>query len=361
MLLLTTLAPSARALDASQWKFREPLTVEAPGIVKVALPASTLGAARSDIGDLRLLDAAGAETPFIIETPAPAIPVSLRPAESFRATLTDSTTEILIETGRRDEIDAVALRIPPTTFQAGDSSFIKAARVEISNNEGSWEVIHTGMPLFRQSGTGVAQLRIPLEGRRAERVRITIDDRHSKPEPFVGAEILFSATKTKDETLPLEVRVARRDEFTGETVLTLDLGAAHIPLAALQFDTTEPLFSRRLTVTVRELRGETVSEHTLAEGTIYRVSAEGLSSSSSLRVAIDCVAPSSEVLVHIANGDSPPLTISGVAGRQQPRWLVYRGRSRGPFLFSAGIRRLPRRITISPRLPLRFAPLPCRR
>jgi len=50
---------SVRAIEVTEWKNRQPLNVDAPGIISVAIPAETLDVARADLGDLRILDPAG--------------------------------------------------------------------------------------------------------------------------------------------------------------------------------------------------------------------------------------------------------------------------------------------------------------
>jgi hypothetical protein len=132
------------------------------------------------------------------------------------------------------------------------------------------------------------------------------------------------------------VRLLRREEFAGESVLTLDLGGAHVPLAALEFTTAEPLFARTVTFTVRELRDDTAIERTLATGSIWRVAADGLPATARLDIPVHFTAPSRELLVHIANGDSPPLAIDTVTARQRPRWLVFHPTAPGAYTLLTG-------------------------
>lgn len=315
LLLSCFAAATGRALDAEAWKHRQTFAVEAPGVLRIALPPATLDLARPGLEDVRLLDPSGRETPFIIETSPPVPPSTSRAPQSFRNTLVAAATVILIETGSAEPLAAITLVTPAPDF-------IKSARVELSADGVTWETISPGAPIFRQFGT--EQLRLPLDRRRAARVRVTIDDSRTPPIPFTGATVLTVPGVPPVITRPLDVRLLHREEFAGETVLTLDLGAARVPLASFAFVTGEPLFARRLAFTVRELRAETSVERTLATGSIYRIAAEGLPPGAQLEIPVDFTAPSRELLVRITNGDSPPLPIDRIDVRQRPRWLLFR-------------------------------------
>ncbi len=321
-------ATAGRALESSDWKSRQTVTVEHTGVIKLVLPPATLDLARTGLEDLRLLDPAGHETPFVIEHPAPSLAARAVGPKSVRTNLTESSTQLVIETGTNNAaLDAVILTTPALAF-------IKAARVEISADGAHWELVRDGALVFRQFGA--EELTIALEGRQAAGVRVTLDDARSAPIPLTGAILRLSPIDRATATTLLPVRLVSRVECSGETVLTLDLGGRNVPLAGLEFSTNEPLFARSVTVTVRDLRDETAVERTLASGSIWRVAAEGLPPSARLEVPFDFRAPSRELLVHIANGDSPPIAIDEVRVRQRPVWLVFRVAEPGSYTLLSG-------------------------
>ena len=325
---LVMTAISGRALDASEWKSRQTLAVDRTGVIKLALPPATLDLARPGLEDLRLLDPDGRETPFVIEHPAPAQPAPTRAPKSVRTNLTGAATQLVIETGSDSTpLDAITLVTPAP-------GFIKSARVEVSADGQVWETIRTGALVFRQFGA--EQLSVALEGRKTAHLRVTLDDTRSGPIPLTGAILRLSAIEQPAATGPLPVRLLRRDEFAGETVLTLDLGAQNVPLATVEFSTTEPLFARRVTLSVRELRDDAMVERTLATGAIWRIAAEGLPPGAQLEVPVDFRAPSRELFVHLDNGDSPPIAIEEVRLRQHPVWLVFLAAGPGPYTLLSG-------------------------
>ena len=323
---LAALLP-ARALEPADWKHRQPLPVDRAGVHRLALPPSTLGLARPGLEDLRLLDPAGREVPFAFTPPAPAVPVTTRPPAAFRANLTDSATQLLLETGTPAPLEFLTLTSPAPNF-------LKAVHLESSPDGEHWETLVDRAALFRQFGA--EQLRFELKRRTASHLRVTIDDSRTRPVPFTGATLQLAGAASPDVTLPIPVRILRREEFAGESVLTLDLGGAHVPLATLEFATAEPLFARTLTFAVSELREDTAVERTLGSGPIWRVAAEGLPPAARLDVPVYFTAPTRELLVHVANGDSPPLAIDAVTARQRPRWLVFHASSPGTYTFLAG-------------------------
>lgn len=326
LLALATLT-SSPALEVTAWKYRQPLAVEGAGLHKLALPPETLGLARPGLEDLRLLDPAGREVPFVFTTPAPGVPVTTRSPQSFRASLTETGTVLVIETGTDTPLESVTLTTPAPNF-------LKAVRIELSGDGRAWEVVADQVALFRQYGAN--QLRCDLRRRSAAQVRLTIDDTRTRPVPFSGAFLQLAGSEAPEVTTPLAVRVVRREEFSGESVLTLDLGGANVALASIGFVTAEPLFARTVTFGTRELREEAAVERTLGSGSIWRVAASGATASVQLEVPVRFSISSQELLVHLANGDSPPLAIDHVTIQQRPRWLVFHATEPGTYALLTG-------------------------
>lgn len=294
--LVALFAGPLRALDPIEWKNRQTLRVDTAGVATVELPDETLDAARLDLGDLRIVDPAGQEIAFaVVRAGRP--PVQSGPAKSFRSQLGATSTQIVVE------CDAAPAEL---TLLTPETEFVKRARIETSADGRTWQSSQDDVPFFRQAGTEQLSLRTDTPF-----VRIILDDTRSRPAPFTGARVTPLLPPPAD-TQPVPVRIARRDEYAGETVLTLELAAAHGPLDELTLTTPERLFTRRVTVGTRELKDSSAVERALAAGTILR-GAVPTKSPAWTSVTLGFDAPSRELLVHIANGDSPPLAITGVA------------------------------------------------
>jgi hypothetical protein len=167
------------------------------------------------------------------------------------------------------------------------------------------------------------------------RLRFEVFDQRSQPIPFTGARVHAAAV----EPVPAEavpVTITGRDENPGETRLTLNLGAANLDVAAVQIDTSEPLFTRQVTVAVPHVAEDVIREQPLAQGVVYRVEVEAQPASSDLTVPVESPVHSRELLLLIKNQDSPPLPITGVRVERRPVYLVFLARSAGTYHLLTG-------------------------
>jgi hypothetical protein len=329
LFLLLAIAGTVRvfgAITPTEWQHRQALDVSVPGLTKVPLPPATFDAAQPGLADLRVIDAAGQETPYLLDRDLSYRDSSLAPAKavlpkSYRVTLGAESTELLIETGTDAKLDVLALETVVPYF-------LKAAHVDISGDGTTWQSLGPAVPIFRQFGA--EQLQVSLGRRTAAFVRITLDDVHTRPAAFTGATLQPAPTRAAPPPLiPLGAEIARRDEFAGETVLTIMLTGGHVPLAALTVSAKDPLFMRRVTVAVRDVRGAESTERVIGSGTVYRVALEGSPVQSQLTLPLDFSPPARELLVHIHNGDSPPLALDGVQAQQHPVNLLFMATSAG--------------------------------
>src|SRR5204863_6364210 len=111
---------------------------------------------------------------------------------------------------------------------------------------------------------------------------------------------------------PSPVTITERTENPGETRLTLNLGAANLNLVALESETTDPLFTRRVTAAVPQISEDAIREQALAQGVVYRIAMDGQPVSANLSVPVETQVRSRELFLIIRNDDSPPLKISAV-------------------------------------------------
>jgi hypothetical protein len=303
-----------RAATFSDWQFRQTYEVSTAGLVKLSLPPDTLNAARPDFADLRLADSAGNEMPYLIERPvAPARVV--RPALSFRAQLGPDSTLLTIETGLTQQAGSIILSTPA-------NDFIKAVQISGSADGTSWQTVASGVPIFRQPN-GASQLRLDFPATVGPFLRLTIDDRGSRPVPFTGASVDTVGASPVMPTEPVAVQVTGRVDSPTESRLELDLGAAHLRLVSLELESPDPLFRRQITLAARQVEDNTVRERALASGSVYRLALAGQPTSERLRLDFDALTPTRELVLQIDNGDSPPLRITNVRARRWPAYLVF--------------------------------------
>jgi hypothetical protein len=325
LLLALCAAASCPALTPTEWQHRQALNVAEPGLVRVDLTPASFDAAGPQQEDLRVIDPAGREIPFLLDRPPAPVARMIRPS-SFDVRLAAGSTQVTVATGTTDRLSALFLETPSPFF-------LRAASIEISENNSDWAALDQGVPIFRQ--WGAERLELPIGGRTAAYVRVTIADNRAAPLPFTGARLL-SEPAPAPELVPVGSRVSGRDEFAGETVLTLSLDASHMPLAALALDTREPLFMRRVKVCVREVRDAVPAERTIASGTLYRIALDGAPSHAQLELPVAFAPSTRELLVHIYNGDSPPLAVDAVRLKRRPVNLLFMAPAAGGYALLSG-------------------------
>jgi len=318
-------AGSCPAITPSEWQHRQVIDVPAPGLVRVEMAPATFDAAGPRQEDLRVLDPSGNETAILVDRPPAPVARVARPS-AFVVTVKGETSEILVTTGTEEGLSAVSLETPAPFF-------MRSARVEISGNGLDWVSLDQGAPVFRE--WGAERLSLPLGGRVAAFVRVTVSGGRDTPLPFTGARLSLEAGAAP-ALVPVGARIERRDEFAGETVLTVSVDGRNVPLASIGFETTEPLFTRRVAATVREVRNAVAAERTVASGTIFRVALNGAPAHEQLELPVSFAPPTRELLIHIYNGDSPPLALGSLTLRRWPVSLLFMAHSAGRHTLLSG-------------------------
>ncbi len=324
LLALIVFASNARALSPNEWRFRQPLGVPAAGLIRLDLPPATLDAARPALEDLRLLDSAGQEVAYLIEQPTPQ-PAAQRRPRSFRASLEPAATVLSIETGIDTPIAGLTLESP-------SGAFAKIARIEGSNDGATWTQLLAGRPILRLPN-GVAQLDAEFAPGVWKFLRIMLDDRRSIPAPFTGALLL--GERVEAPAVIANTTIRSRDESPGVTRLAVDLGAANLRVARITLETSDPLFTRAVTLAVPEISEDGIREQSVADGAVHRIAVDD-NIAEQLDVRIERQVASRELLVLIRNQDSPPLAITGVRATLRPARLVFLAREPGAFQLITG-------------------------
>lgn len=319
----------AHTAPFTEWPQRQTFEVDAPGLVKVALPPPTLDVLRPGLEDLRVADPTGNEMAVFIDRTAPERPV-IQSAKSFQTTLQPGATTLLIESGTTSAIDAIMLETP-------DRDFIKAVRVEGSQDGQNFTPVAEGFPIFRQAG--VSELSVRLPSSLWPRLRLTLDDERSRPVAFTGVRVRIAGGDAPTELVPVTVK--SREEAGGETRLVLDLGAANLTLATLEFDTPETLFQREVVLRVPEVVGEEIREIEAMRGTIYSINPGPRAATRKLTLTFERQVFSRELIVGVHNLDSPPLALPSVRVTRRPVFAIFQARATGTHFLYAGNSQCP--------------------
>jgi len=318
--------PLSAATATSPWQWEQSVEITRPGLVRLDLAPETLDALQPGFEDARLISPDNVESPWVLETRA-ARPDRDIEGAGFLARLEGTSTILTARTRTADPVESITLLSPARTF-------LKSVRVETRNGTADWQAESTGHVIFRQPD-GIACLRIPLPSVVCEEVRVILDDQRADPVPFTG--LRFTLATPVVPTLEHPVRVISREDRPGTTRIELDLGAANLDLAHLEIETTEPLFSRTCSIAIKETAtDETSKERPVGGGAIYRVTDESGGSTSSTLIPMSGKIPSRTIILNIANGSSPPLSIAGVRAHRHPGTLVFFAPQPGTWILRSG-------------------------
>jgi hypothetical protein len=292
----------------SAWKYYQTLTLSQTGFVKIALPPETMNLLGPELNDLRLFSANGRETPYLIEAPVPVAP-RIAPIKSVSTTIQGRFTILEIETGTEQPIEAVLLESPV-------SAFMKSATVEGSNNRNGWQILAQSKPLFRLAN-GTAETAIHFSPTRESFLRVTVSDERSASIPFAKIRVVVRPPDDNPPR-PLSIKAPENENLSGETRVSIHLGAANLFVSAIDLDATEPFYKRFVSVLVPRVRENEIIEEQIASGEISRVGLDEKTTSENRRIAVERQIPSERLTLAIRNSDAPPLHLGNAAVQYRP-------------------------------------------
>ncbi len=312
------------ALTPNEWKQSQAIEVPAAGLIRLKLPPETIDAARPVLEDLRIIDNAGAEVPYLVDRPMPHVVSMVRPKE-LRTELEPRTTRIILATGTNLLIKAVE-------FETPSAEFLKAVQVEGSQDGTKWNELTGSQPIFRMTG-GASNLRVAFPEGAWNFLRLSINDSRTAAVPFTGVQLEVTEPNAPPDVFNVSIKSC--DESFGKTRLALDLGASKLNVAVLRIEAQDPLFTRAVTIAVPNLDNDTIREQTLSTGSIYRIELNG-KVESRLEVPINAQIRSRQLIVLIDNGDSPPLAIKSIEGERRMPTLVFLARETSRYTLLSG-------------------------
>jgi len=315
------------------------IAVAAPGRVVVTLDSAVYEGARADLGDLRVLDAAGREVPYLVERVDDEV---LLPAQHPR--IGNRVFQRGQEAQATLDFGVPTLKSQLTLRLSGDN-FRRRVRVEgRAYAEPRWATLTDSAYVFAVPGPSPARYEtVALPENNFPLLRVTV---YHGPEDPEKIEIVDASTRPSERRRPREVTLVPRltrgeDARAHETILTLDLGARHQPLRGLRVDAADPAFFRGVVVEARvdpspAREGEAappLSWRFLGECAIYRY-AEGGEVREGLR--LDVTGRERVLRLRILNRDDRPLAIRGVTVFVPVERLVFEAQGGGQYRLRYG-------------------------
>jgi len=332
VLLLGLMLQVSAQPDYAPWRrWRHTQTLQLPasrGLVRVELPAGTLGLMQVSCVDLRLASSQGREIPWALELPA--VPRHYvrdvpTPGIALHAGSTELSFECPSDSGLLEAIELVSPQ----------SRFNKPVRILTSEDALEWKLLADAVPLSKVAGRGVeAYLTLPRSS--ASRfVRLQIDDARSEA---IQVDRLRLHFREEENALaqPVACTLAAPTQEGTETRWPLDFGTAGLHLSSLRLTLGDPVFRRHVRLVRRLFSGERIEEQLLAEGIV-----ESRPERSQLDLVVERRIPAAQLILVVENGDNPPLELKAVAATARPVRLVFVSPEDGVCRLFAGARRVP--------------------
>ncbi len=318
-------ATLAAGFDTSAWEYRQEITLDRAGPVRLTLPLDTLDAAEADLADLRLLGPDGAEIPFAIVRRNTARPATER--IPLQGRLEGDATVVEFGLAKAAPIQRLRLETPAPAF-------VRAVTVEIESEPGRWQRMVDSALVFRMQG-GLEQLAIDLRGTRGRTLRLAL---RSAADPAIPITAVVVETGG-DEPEPLiehPVTIVATEQEAGATRVSLDLGRRHLALAELALDARDAVFQRAARLHAQHAADDEIVEATLAAGTFARLVFPGDHTYAQLALPVDAITPLSRLELVLDNGDSPPLSDLRLGARLRRVDIGFAAPAAGTYTLLAG-------------------------
>jgi len=302
-LLICSWSLSAAADGA--YHFHRPVTLTAPGWVRLVLPGEVLDKARPQLGDLRVFSGT-TEVPYVLEE-------NLTQAETTLAftnveSVTGKETRALLDRGARPSLcSGIELN-----FTEGPP-YLKPVVLESSDDRINFARIAQGSLFSTEQGQHLALRFAPNDKRY---IRVSLDDRLSAPVHPLSAVLHQKAVESSPDRVVIKFSAVASSDAAVDTY-ALELPEGNLMLNALEIDTGTPVFVRSVRIYETFLfRGE-LSRRLVSEGVIRR--APG--GEDALQVqANEVVGRRLELEVERA---AAPIKIRSLQARVRPRALLF--------------------------------------
>jgi len=305
-------------------------TTGSSALVRVAMPEGLFKEARSDLADLRVIDATGRDVGYVV------FDRGRGPETEWRATelvdvgfVPEQYTQVVADTG---EGDVLHNRVE-VTLPAADEEFFTWVEVAASPDLETWRVVRDRAPLYRfhQKGFGrTVSVSYPRTRDRWLRLRLL------RGEQAIAVERLRVAERIEDEGDLVDIHrsLARSpDSAEGESWWEPNGRLPAVPIAAARVETASPAFHRPVKVSVSD---DGRMWRQVGEEQIYRYPADETDAGAagvthqSLQIDVrNTAAPFWRVTV--LDRDDPPIDDLAVSLMQNRRYVVFRTAGGGSY------------------------------
>jgi hypothetical protein len=317
--------------------FEREIRVAGPGLAAVRLDRHVYEAARSDLGDLRVLDPRGEPMPYALDRGLPGPQPERRPRVRNRGFAGRGSATAVLDFGAGTSKERLALRL------SGDN-FRRRVSVEGSDDGRDWTLLTDEGWVFAIPGPEAARYEtVALPDNDFALLRVTVHPGPRERERVSIEEAWLPAGERRARRVEvLAPRWSRAEERQSrETWITLDLGARHQPYRAVEVDVEDERFFREARLDVREdplLRAsDTIAPPErwtpAGRGVLYRLE-DDEESRECLRV--EASGRARALRLRLRNRDDRPLRVAGVSVLVPVERLLFEAPREGAYALTYG-------------------------
>lgn len=299
----------------AHWRYSREVNIspEAVSLIAIELPEAVYANSSNHLADVRIADDQGREIPYVLHVPTSESRSERRGVRTLEQSYAPGEfTQFVFDAGLKPRFYN-AIEVLTT-----ESDFIAWAEVAVSDDSREWRIVCDRAPLFRfskQNLQGTQTLHFSETSARYIRLRVL---EGSKRFSLSRVELLYQMSPPEERTMAAAQFRSVASGNPNESVWEADL-PTDLPVNELWFETSEPEFSRLVTIESREDGSDWQSA---GSGEIYRFRHDDWLREW-LRVSFGG-GWSAHWRVHVANGNNAPLADVRITLYMMPRRLIFR-------------------------------------
>ncbi len=249
-LLLAGLVSSVFALELAEWKYQAEVTIEdgTGEYCKLILTPDIYDAARSDLGDIRLVNPQGEQAPYVLVKPKDTTEErKYEPALINRSTNVDRAAMVTLDFGKKVVKNSIEVITQGNNFR-------RAVKVEGSNyNTEFFTLVEYAYVFAVTYDRRFEQVDLPKNDYRYLRITVWPMAREEKS-PVIDEVRASKIEKSFAERRPVEMTLIEHseDEKNNSSIYVYDLLYRRLPVSEIEFDIADDSFYRYVTVEGRD-------------------------------------------------------------------------------------------------------------
>jgi hypothetical protein len=323
----TALALVGAAVASAPAQFDREVEATGPGVVAVTLDRHVYEAARADLADLRVLTASGEAVPFALDRGEAFGPrAEIAPVRRNSGTTATGAATAVLDFGEPTEKAALTLALPGDNFR-------RRVIVEGSEDGREWTTLTDDAWVFAVPGPRPARYEsVPLPVNDFPLLRVTVHPgADERGRLAIGSAVVPAGEGPPRREATLVPRWSVAAGATGETWITLDLGARHQPFHAVTLEVEDERFLREVRVEARrdppagpDGAARPVRWEEIGRGVVYRFDSGGR-----LQECLALAVRGRERALHlrVRDGDDRPLRVAEVVVRVPVERLLFEAES----------------------------------